>query len=219
MQNRNDARRRHLSKPDNEMPGSVAVDALLASSEDLAVFICGMSVYRNGVDFTVEVRARPGRMSRESLHEAMLWPDAGENQLLLGIEFADGRRCANIPREHPPPRWRRWRAKWKAGATSADQPALWSSGSGGSFRSAYATWYLSALPPPGDLRIICAWPAAGVPETITTLSADAILEAASHARELWPWEPEPQIIEREPGPPDIPDDGWFAEHLPPIPDR
>jgi hypothetical protein len=202
-----DAIRVHLRRPDNEIPGSVAVDALLASSEDLVVFICGMSVYRDGVDFTVEVRARPGRMSGASLHEAMVWPGAGEDRLLLGVEFDDGRRCTNVPREHPPP----------SGTTSADQPALWSSGSGGRLRTAYASWFLYPLPPPGDLRIICAWPAAGISETVTTLSADAILRAADRARELWPWEPEPTVVEPEPGPPDIPAGGWFAEDRPPDP--
>jgi hypothetical protein len=204
MQNGSDASRRHLRRPDNEIPGAVAVDALLASSEDLVIFISGMSVYRNGVDFTVEVRARPGRMSGGSLHEAMVWLGGGENRLLLGIEFADGRRCTNVPSEHPPP----------GGTTAEDQPELWSSGSGGRLRTASASWFLSPLPPPGDLRIICAWPAAEIPETVTTLSADTILRAASRARELWPWEPEPKVFEPEPGPPDIPAGGWFADHSP-----
>jgi hypothetical protein len=33
------------------MPGSVAVDAVLGSSDDLAVFFCGMCAFRNGVEF------------------------------------------------------------------------------------------------------------------------------------------------------------------------
>ena len=36
-------------KPDNEIPGAAAVEAVLAASEDLVVFVSGMSVFRNGI--------------------------------------------------------------------------------------------------------------------------------------------------------------------------
>jgi hypothetical protein len=56
--------RRH-HKPDNEMPGSVAVDALLGSADDLVVFFCGMRAFRNGVEFTLQARPSPRTTTAE----------------------------------------------------------------------------------------------------------------------------------------------------------
>ena len=91
-----------------------------------------------------------------------------------------------------------------------DQPQLWPGGGGGSARSASASWFLSPLPPPQGFRIVCAWPARNLPETITEVAGAPIQEAALRARELWPWQPEDH--EQEPTPPVLPPDGWFAQH-------
>jgi hypothetical protein len=209
-----EAARRRWQEPDNEVPGSAAVDALLAATDDLVVFICGMSVFRHGVDFTVEARARPGHSFADrgiSLEDAMGPVGEAGNRLLLGIEFADGRRCSNVEREPSKDFLRRFPTGVDP---SSDQPSLWSKGGGSGSRSMSVSWFLAPLPPPGDLRIICAWPAAGLPETATTLSTDAILQAASRARELWPWEPEPKVFKPAPVPPPIPEGGWFDEDLP-----
>jgi hypothetical protein len=201
--------RGRLEAPDNEIPGSVAIEAVLASTEDLVVFICGMNAYRSGIAFTVEVRVGPSRTLSDDLREGATNPFGAESsRILLGIEFADGRRCTSVPREHPPPGFE----------ASADQPSLWARGGGGSIRSTSVSWFLSPLPPPGDLRIFFAWPAAGLPETTAALPADDILRAASRARELWPWKkPKPEVSEERSAPPVIPEGGWFAEHFPPDP--
>ncbi len=44
----------------NEMPVPVAFRAVLAESEDLVVYACGLDVYSNGVGFSVEARVRHG---------------------------------------------------------------------------------------------------------------------------------------------------------------
>src|SRR5450756_2113650 len=62
----NEARRhrevvwRRRQRPENEVPGSVAIDAVLAGDHKIVVFISGARVFSNGVDFTLEVRARHG---------------------------------------------------------------------------------------------------------------------------------------------------------------
>jgi hypothetical protein len=167
-------------RPDNELPGSVAVDAVLATSEDLVIFVCGLSVYRNGIDLTVEVRARPGRSVAhpEGLLAEVGGHGDGWDPLRLGVEFSDGRSCGNVGGSQAATR-----------DASKEPPRLLSERAIGDDRSASTSWFLSPLPPPGDLRIVCSWPSHRVPETITTLSTEPILRAAAHARELWPWQP------------------------------
>jgi hypothetical protein len=196
--------RRH-EKPDNEMPGSVAVDALLGSTANLAVFVSGMRAFRNGIEFTLHARARTV-LSKDSRTEWLCEGISGlrnqADRLLLGIEFADGRRCTNL------------RGHYGSADNSPDQLHLSTGdGSGSGDDSAEFDYFLSPLPPPGYLRIVCAWPARGIPETITELTTEDILQAASRARELWPWQP-PEVGTRKPTPPalpPLPEGGWFAQ--------
>jgi hypothetical protein len=51
---------RRRQRPENEVPISVAIDAVLADGQEAVVFISGARVFSNGVDFTLEVRARHG---------------------------------------------------------------------------------------------------------------------------------------------------------------
>jgi hypothetical protein len=191
--------RRH-HKPDNEMPGSVAVDAVLGSSGDLVVFFCGMLAFRNGVEFTLQARARTIRSDDSEtdwLYEGVNGHGDQADRLLLGFEFADGRRCTNLRGQHG------------CAPNRQDQPHLSTGGGGGGDGSAEFEYFLSPLPPPGDLRIVCAWPERGIAETITVLSTEDILQAASRARELWPWEP--REVGRKATPPPLPEGGWFAQ--------
>jgi hypothetical protein len=187
--------RPHHGAPDNELPVTVPIDQLLAATDDIAIYLSAMSVYTLGAAFTVEVRAHP---RWRSAVEGDVWDSIhghgrGSDRLLLGVEYADGRRCSNL-----------------AGLFgSGNGVSLWPGGSSGGGRSASADWYLSPLPPPGDLRIYCAWPGAGVDETRTVLDASTILEAASRVRELWPWEPERHEPSRRVHP-TVPEGGWFA---------
>ena len=117
----------------------------------------------------------------------------------LVIEFSDGRRCTNVGDA----------LDFDSG-DSDERPLLMPGGGSGGTRSSDLTLFLSQLPPPGDLRLVCAWPKRALPETITVLSADDFLEAAQGARVLWPWEPEPQP-EWPAKPPEVPEGRWFAE--------
>ena len=189
---------RRRSRPENEVPGSVALEVVLGESEGAVVFISGARAYTNGVEFHVEARLRtplaPGPSHMWGIH------GDGEpsDRLLFGIEFADGRRCSTEPGFH--------------GLLEGHQPnvpSLMPDGGGGSSVSADVSMFLSPLPPPGPLLLVCAWPGRGVPETVSETSADPILEAASGARVLWP-PPRP----REPEPPrapELPPGSWFAQ--------
>jgi hypothetical protein len=182
--------------PENEVPVPVAFHAVLVATEDLAVFVSGLRVFSNGVELAVDVRARQGlgldrRALSNSLHED------GRTQLLIGVMLADGRRCSNVG--------------MPLMAAPEDEPTLWPSGGGGGQRSWTESLFLAPLPPPGELRLFCAWPGLGVAETSVLLPADEILAAAGRVRELWPWEPERHEPARSL--PEVPEDSWFAPDL------
>lgn len=188
---------RERRAPENELPVSVAFDAVLASTDDFAVFVSGLRVFSNGLDFSVEVRARQstGRDGRD-LSEALHDDRAGA--LLLGVEFSDGRRCSNYGMHLSP--------------TEDGQPTLWPGGGSSGGRSADTSLFLSPLPPPGALRLVCAWPSQDIADSSVLLPTDQILEGASRVTELWPWEPEvhePRVRSV----PEVPEDSWFFSEV------
>ena len=196
-----EAWRRH-HRPANEIPASVRVDAAIGSSAGLVVFISSLSVYSNGISFTTEARGRGGPGSKDrpvSLVDGLLGTVPSRDRMLLGVELADGRRCTSTPRGHE--------------ANPADEPLLLSTGGGGGNGVGSAEWFLSPLPPPGDLRLRCAWPSAGIPETTTIISADELLRAARGVRQLWP---PSRVFDQQPDPTPVvlPPDGWFMSGLP-----
>ncbi len=200
-----DDARRHLEvvwrrrqRPENEVPGSVAIDAVLVGNDEVVVYISGLRAFSNGVELPLEVRAR--HTSTDERGDVFgLHGHAGPGDpLLIGVELSDGRRCTNVdPFDLDD-------------SDPAERPMLTPIGGSSTDRSADFTLFLSPLPPPGDLRVVCAWPKRGLAETITLLSADDILEAAQRARVLWPWEREPEPVWSV-KPPEVPKGGWFAE--------
>lgn len=54
----------------------------------------------------------------------------------------------------------------------------------------------------------------GIPEARRELTATAIIEAGTHAVELWPDEPDRDTSPEQPGPPlNVPPGGWFDHVL------
>lgn len=165
-------------------------------TNEAAVFLSSMRAYRNGVDFTLEARTRRS-ITDDDL--GALHGDVGD-QLLFGVEYSDGRSCTLHSRHG-------------ARSVTSDEPGLRCGGGSGGGRRADMDLFLSPLPPPGELRSVCAWPARGIPETTTVVPAEDILRAAERAQELWPWEPEPELTYHQARPP-VPEGGWFAAHMP-----
>jgi hypothetical protein len=197
---------RRRRRPANELPSTAALDVAVGTTDSLVVYISSLALYSNGIAFTVEARGRggPGSDDRPVALDEGLWgtvPDVGlwgtvppEHHMLLGVEFADGRRCIRTPRGQE--------------ADPADEPLLLFTGGGGSSGEASAEWFLSPFPPPGDLHLYCAWPAAGIPETTTVISANQLATAARQVQQLWPpsraFDPQP-----DPTPVPLAPDGWF----------
>ncbi|MDU0315520.1 hypothetical protein RKE38_17615 [Phycicoccus sp. M110.8] len=176
---------RRRMKPHNELPASLVLDVVLAETPVVVISLATAQVYRNGVDLEIDIRARENIGSNGFIGE----------DVLVGVEFSDGRRATNLPMVHgrTPP--------------SSDDAVLAMGGGGGGQRSASMRLFLTPLPSPGELKLFCASPRRNVQEAATLLDADAIRVASSRARELWPWEPYGEY--QPPDPPPPPPGGWF----------
>ena len=99
-----DAQFRRLSAPENEVPATVPVSALLARTDDAAVTLTGVQVYSSGMGFTLTVRCRPEALPDDEtdLHE-LLWQGrrGRATALMVGVELADGRRASNLSGRDP----------------------------------------------------------------------------------------------------------------------
>lgn len=183
-------------RPDNEIPVCVPVNLTLGSSADVAAYIAGMTVFSNGVQFTLEVIARPGFRLGDGSAVADAFDDGTD--LLLGIEYADGRRHTNLG---APP----------SDGSAAEAITLMEGGGSGADNSASSEFFLAPLPPPDEFSVHFAWEAAGIAETKTLVPTAAVLEAAGQVHELWPWAEPDEDGESEFPSMKLPKGGWFAQ--------
>ena len=184
-------------RPDNEVPVSIAFDAVVGEAADLVVYISGVHVFRAVLGFQLTVLARH-HSPAPGLTGALFGHGEQPDRLLLGVEYADGRTGSNL-----------------SGMRALHDlefdpltPVLMQGGGGGGDLSADVTYYLSPLPPPGLLRIITAWPGHGIAETVTEVAAAPFIEAATRVRLLWDLDPD-EAPSEQPQPPDMPSGGWF----------
>ncbi|MEI4271025.1 hypothetical protein TEK04_04760 [Klenkia sp. LSe6-5] len=171
--------------PDNEVPAGVPSVGLLARTDDVAISWVGAQVYSTGVAFDLVITART---SIDALHEHVFGGRRGRG-LLLGIEFADGRRGT---------------------LHGEGDVVLHGRGGSGGNRSVHQSYWLNPVPPPGPLTVVVLAPGLGVAETRTELDGGAFAAAVPDVRELWPWVPEeadPGLAEPEL---DLPADSWFS---------
>lgn len=183
---------------------SVAVDAVLAESEDLALCLTGVRVFRAGLDFGILAMSRTAGANRGpgGLSAGVFGHGDPQDRLLLGIEYADGRAVHNVGAFGP---------GLDPALDDIATPVLMPGSGGGGERSVDLSFYLSPLPPPGPLRIITAWPGRGLPETVTEVAAERFIEAAPRVRVLWELDDVDQLP-GPPPPPDVPPGSWFDHH-------
>src|SRR6478672_8432923 len=130
---------RRMSRPDNEIPVALPLNALLTRTDDVAVALVGLQVYTTGLAFQLAVRTRRwSDRDGRGLHEMVFGHGRGAGGVLLGLEFADGRRVSNIHGFGPPD-----------GSGIVFHPG----GGGGDDRSVDQEWWLSPLPPEGNVRL------------------------------------------------------------------
>ncbi|HEY0903412.1 MAG TPA: hypothetical protein VGE43_01790 [Acidimicrobiales bacterium] len=178
--------------PENEVPATVPFDAQLFSTGDFALFVAGLRVYSTGIELRLELRART---SQDGLFDA--FHRGGPEGILIGIEFADGRRGSNAGWYRDP------------GAGGGGGVTVFPGGGGGGDRSVDTDYFVAPLPPAGPLRIICAWPKHDITDHVTELPGEQIAAAAARVQQLWPRQPRSQEP-RIPDPPAVSPDSWFA---------
>ena len=193
-----------MGPPENEAPGALAVGAVLLRSDDAAVLLVGASVFTTGLELRLAVRVRRDPRDAEGApvplfelvdrHGGRRAPAPG--RLLLGVELADGRVATHISVGREP----------RDGDARLEQRH-----SNGRDRSVDQEYWLTPVPPRGDLIVVCAWPAMGLTETRTVVPAAALVPAVA-PQVLWPWEPE-ERPDPAPTRPDVDPGGWFERVL------
>ncbi|WP_111766685.1 hypothetical protein [Nakamurella deserti] len=200
------ARMRALMKatrmPPNEVGVPVPGPLVLARTADAAVLLGALRVFSTGVQLALQTRTRQNLPPREIGPGGARFPGLRGTEVMLGVEFSDGRRASNLggPRGFLP-------------TAASGAVSLVRAGGSASGRTADSTFYLTPLPPDGPLTLVVAAPDLDIPEHRTELDATALRQAAGRVEVLWV-EPEPVEPGEPPvfGVPEPPAGGWFDRH-------
>jgi hypothetical protein len=175
-------------RPDVVIPGSIAAEVVLVRTEQVAVAAGSVRAYPNGFEFTVHVRLRredettwPGHSDPFGRHRPRRGSQGDQDQLRLGILYADGRRAATTGEHYRPP-----------DDDDDGRLVLQQGGGGGSSRGCDWDFWVYPLPPAGPVILVASWLEHGIAESRAELDGTAIREAAQRAVTLWPEEPEPE---------------------------
>ncbi len=171
-----------LRPPQDVLAGVVAVEVVVARSDDTVVAVTGVRAFPTGFGFTLSVRLRtqPGP-------DTWLWQHAGvldhpllaagelpDEVLRFGVRFADGRKATTLD-PHP------WDTEQEP-----QGPVLLQHGGGGGGRSWDMEYWVWPLPPPGLVAFACEWPLRQLSETLVEIDSLPIIQAAGRAAQLWP---------------------------------
>jgi hypothetical protein len=163
--------------PANNVLGIVMpVNMVLAQSPRAAVTLGSITAYPDGFEFDYLIRSTSeelGQSLAEHLHRRRAGADLPDDLFRFGVEFADGTRVTSIGSGHP------------FGSPGTGGPAMVPRGGGGNFQRWEGKWWVTPLPPPGRLELVCEWPAAGIVLTRAEIDSAAIRDAASRAVTLW----------------------------------
>jgi hypothetical protein len=160
---------------------NVAVDALVADAERLAVVLTALTVYPTGLVLRLEVHARKGldlmRMVFEAprMTEAMRQlegePPVDPDPFQLNVAYSDGRVARPF--------------NWRAPDETYQPPYMvMQRGHGGSDQLTQTFW-LHPLPVEGDLDLHYSWGSEGVADSVWHIPGDLVREAARRAYPLW----------------------------------
>jgi hypothetical protein len=173
-------------RSDVVIPGSVPAEVVLVRTERVAVAVGSIRAYPNGFEFTVHIRLRgedetswPGHSDPFGRHRSRRGTQEDDDQLRLGILYADGRRAATTGEHYRPP-----------DDDDDGRLVLQQGGGGGSSRSCDWDFWVHPLPPGGPVILVASWLEHGIAESRAELDGAAIREAARRAVTLWPEEPE-----------------------------
>jgi hypothetical protein len=152
--------------PEGVFPGAAASALLLARTDEVAVAVTAIWAFEAGFEFWVWAQFRHPGPALEN--------EADEQSLHIGLQFADGRKAANVGR-----------LPESAGSEAAGL-IMSPRGFGGGLRQRNRRYWVWPLPPAGPLAFVCQWTAFGIPEKRTEVDAQLILDAAERSVQIWP---------------------------------
>lgn len=167
-----------IGPPHGMLPGVAALELVLARAERAAVYVGRCAVYSTGFELELRVLVRDDDLdpSLNGIYHHPGGRSTYEEMLRFGIEFSDGRRATNVGGSWP-------------GADEPQGPVLLGMGGGGGGGSWRQDFWVWPLPPPGQVSLVCEWPAAGIELCRTEFDADVLLEAGKRARRLFADQP------------------------------
>jgi hypothetical protein len=182
--------------PSGTLPGVVAVERILAQTDEVAVCVTRFAGYPTGFEFDVVTMSAAGQddvdpmMFHHHHHHPRRRgaPDGIPPEVLrIGLQFSDGSKATNTGGfhhdRHPP-----------AGPVMHPR-----GGGGGGGRWSHTLW-VWPLPPPGPLTLVCEWPAMGIAVTRSELDAKPILDAAARAQVIFSDDDLPEAPDVDDGP-------------------
>jgi hypothetical protein len=164
-----------LQPPGNELGVGLTYRRIAARTDAIAIVVDGLVAYSTGFSFRLSARSRPDADGHFRAGFELMRRLGGREgnvmaELLLGVEFADGRKATTLNFGEP-----------EDGQARITQRG--GGGGGGRFDTGYWVW---PLPPAGDLSLVLQWDDQGVPLTRLDLDAAAIRDAAAESEPLWP---------------------------------
>ena len=167
-----------LGPPANELGVPVALRAVLARTDDVALALLDVVAFSNGLQFSMDVRLRAHDelIDPFGMHVRHRQRDSTEipaDVLRFGFELADGRKVTNL-------------ASFPGFDEAPDGPVLIQRGGGGGGRSWSFGYWLWPLPPAGPLTVVVEWPGQGIALTRVELDAGPLRDAAASSEQLWP---------------------------------
>jgi hypothetical protein len=181
-----------VSAPGGMLPGVVALELVIARTQQVAVCVTRLGAYPTGFEFDLRTITPPSQRDLEldpllfGPHRHRLRRAAGEqvlpdDMLRFGVQFSDGGRATNTGGgfHHP--------------GDEPTGPVMNSGGGGGGGGDWHQENWVWPLPPPGPLLFVCEWPAVGIAVTRAEIDAQLVIDAASRAQALFPDAGQPGI--------------------------
>ncbi|MEO7268127.1 MAG: hypothetical protein ABIW49_02845 [Knoellia sp.] len=171
--------------PINVVPVMVAVETDVVATDAVVIRFMDVWAYDRGMLLRVEAWVHPDSAARAQSRHGL--PEEPQVGLLLNGETKLG---AGEPGHSPDV------GPGEEGAATA--PLFTMAGGGSGELSVTQTWWVSPVPD-GEAELVVAWAALDVPETFVSLDLNAVREASTRAKVLWPL---PDM--------DTQDVGWFG---------
>lgn len=175
-----------VGPPESEIGVAVPMREVLASDPGVVIALIDCVAFSNGFEFGIAVRTKEEIDSRAmGFGPPPFGTERPEQQLQIGVQFADGRRA--ITGTHPGPQFYAHLEATREGLEPElpDGPILSPRSGGGGGRRWDFRYWAWPLPPEGRLTFICEWPARGLALTFHDVDATEIRRAGSASTKLW----------------------------------